>query len=361
MTGVPALMGRKSGLLSVQGPNLIFVSDDIPDETTTCSLINISVLIGGENSVYYFIEDRSQPAVQISFQDPNTLIALANSGFVPSAVQALETSSHKTKLRWLKMSSPIIIVILLFFLVPLVASFIPIRWLNGVLSFEQERKLGKLILSAQEIHQKDAGEFTHQEKSLKKLAELLQKSNPKLAKIAFEIYISDSAEVNAFALPGAIIVFNQGLLESAKSIEEIIGVLAHEMAHIERRHILKSLAGGLGRIAGFGIVALFLGSDASAVFTQVTQLVTLKYSREDESEADKSGFEFLVNAKLSPYGMIEFFNRLHADSGKMEKMLSIISTHPASNERVQDLEQLLANKNYKFENQFPVSLQDFRK
>lgn len=360
MLSVPALLGRKSGVLQVHSNALVFVADDNPEQLINLRFENILINVGGENSTYYFIKAKSQDDLLISFQDDSALKLIAQSGLVPSALVALKDSKDKNKLKWLKFSSPIVLTVLAVFVVPLITSFVPIKWLNGILSFEQERRLGRLILSTQSIVKTQNTAQSPQQKALFQLVQLLQKANPKLANIPFEIYIADQAEVNAFALPGAIIVFNKGLIDKAENLEEITGVLAHEMAHIERRHNLKSLVGGLGRLAGIGISALFLGSDASSIFAQGANFISLKYSREDESEADELGFEFLYQAKIDPNGIINFFSRLNQQDGNIEKLFVLASTHPASADRTQKINELLKNKNYKFENQFPIKLEDLK-
>lgn len=159
------------------------------------------------------------------------------------------------------------------------------------------------------------------------------------------IYISKSSELNAFALPGGHIVFNEGLLKSAKNIEEVLGVAAHELAHVKERHVLRGLVQSIGL---FFAVDLFLGDMTGilAVIGDNSQLLLRSsYSRDQERQADRVGFDLLVQSDISPEGMVSFFRTLEVEekkraelTGGVEKALSFISTHPTTEERIEIIE-----------------------
>ena len=162
---------------------------------------------------------------------------------------------------------------------------------------------------------------------------------------SIDFYISNSPEVNAFALPGGIMVFNLGLLEKAESGLEIMGVTAHELAHIQNRHSLKSIVSSLGI---FTLLSVILG-DFSALLVigdELVRLMQLGYSRSLELEADRIGFNLMVEAGYSPIGMIHFFKKImeiQEDSNMptFEDKLSVLSTHPATNLRIQLIQERL--------------------
>jgi predicted Zn-dependent protease len=138
----------------------------------------------------------------------------------------------------------------------------------------------------------------------------------------FRLLVSSSEAVNAFALPGGFLVVNRGLLDEAKSGDEVAGVLAHEMSHVTLRHSTKRLAGGLGTLAA---LSLMLGVvDVAWPAYTVAHLAGLQYERSQEAEADEHGRALLLRAGISPAGMATFFERLGASLRPPE----IVATHP---------------------------------
>jgi len=161
-------------------------------------------------------------------------------------------------------------------------------------------------------------------------------SNP----YTFEVTVVKSDSVNAFALPGGYIVVFSGLMKKAESGEEVAGVLSHEVNHVLLRH-------GLGRIVktlGLAAVVTILVGDPQGLAGLMKQvgleLVTLKFSRAQETEADLTGLQLLQRAKIDPAGMIRFFERLsERDQGQTEWL----STHPMSATRAERLKVELAS------------------
>lgn len=145
----------------------------------------------------------------------------------------------------------------------------------------------------------------------------------------FRVHVQKSAEVNAFAAPGGLIVVYTGLIKEAGSAEEVAGVLAHEMAHATNRHSMRQLiyAGGVLPLAG-----MLIGQpDAAAMFQNFGQLSELKFSRTQEEDADRTGFDTLVAAGISTEGMARFFDRLANIGGAAPP--AFLSTHPSSADR----------------------------
>lgn len=164
---------------------------------------------------------------------------------------------------------------------------------------------------------------------------------------AFQFHISKDTNINAFALPGGHVVVNRGLIQAAKRPEELAGVLAHELAHVTERHSLRQII----ESAGTSLLIQAVFSDASGILGTVgsgTQfLVQQKFSRDFEREADDVGWKYLVDARIDPKGMIEFFQRLEsleksaAAMAAMNGSLNFLSTHPATRERIERLETKL--------------------
>lgn len=174
---------------------------------------------------------------------------------------------------------------------------------------------------------------------LNQLAQPVLSSLPNQSR-KYSLFVSDSTEVNACALPGGYIVFNRGLLLRAKTAEEVQGVLAHEVAHVQQRHSLSQLAGNLGLSAAIGGLS---GGESQYLDTLVEEgakLLTLKFSRDHERVADDIGWELLQKARVNPNGMLDFFTSLKADSAGSEALSAgLLSTHPTPQERIDRLRQ----------------------
>ena len=158
--------------------------------------------------------------------------------------------------------------------------------------------------------------------------------------------VLDSDVVNAFALPGGYVYVTRGLLALAKDEAEVAGVLGHEIAHVIARHSRErqtgqTIAGLLA--AGIGIV---LGSPELAQLANVGGTALLaKYSRGQESEADRLGIDYLVRAGYDPFAMATFLETMRRSSqyeglrtgkGAGESGFDFFASHPQTESRVEE-------------------------
>jgi beta-barrel assembly-enhancing protease len=147
----------------------------------------------------------------------------------------------------------------------------------------------------------------------------------------FRFHVVRDDEVNAFAFPGGVVVVNTGLLTHAATPDEVAGVLAHELAHVLKRHSLEAALDQVGVLVALG---LLVDSGASFLELQTAlSLLDLKFSRDHEREADALGLEMLHAAGLDPTAMSAFFERLAREGEAMPDALHLLATHPASQER----------------------------
>lgn len=153
---------------------------------------------------------------------------------------------------------------------------------------------------------------------------------------AYRWFVSDDPTINAFALPGAIIVVHRGLIEAAQSADELAGVLAHEVQHVERRHVIKGMVHALGWSAVLGAVFGDTSGLAGALAYEAGQL---GYSRELEREADHLGVAALAEGGIDPRGMVAFFRTLAAQA---PDTIALLSSHPATRERLAAIEADIA-------------------
>jgi predicted Zn-dependent protease len=156
----------------------------------------------------------------------------------------------------------------------------------------------------------------------------------------FTLFVTESKEINALALPGGYIVFHRGLLERARTAEEVQGVMAHEMAHVQKRHGVLQLVQSLGLDLA---IQQIQGGESRVLDTLVRdsgQLLGLKFSRDHERAADDLGWKLLEQAQINPAGMVDFFAGLKTvmDAGGALP-IPLLSTHPAPQERMDRLQQ----------------------
>jgi Zn-dependent protease with chaperone function len=137
--------------------------------------------------------------------------------------------------------------------------------------------------------------------------------------------------VNAFALPGGVVVLTTALVRAAGGPDEVAGVLAHEIEHVRRRHVMTQLMRStlLSAVwsAAVGDFAGMLVIDPTTLY----EIANLRFSRDDESEADRGALAMLARARIDPRGLLAFFERIDAmDAGGP----TWLSSHPATAARI---------------------------
>jgi predicted Zn-dependent protease len=166
----------------------------------------------------------------------------------------------------------------------------------------------------------------------------------------YQFYIINSPDINAFAVPGGKVFVNSGLITLVENENELAGVISHEIGHVIARHIAKrgekaqkvTLA-TLGAI----LAGIFLGGQAAGAIVTSTvaasETALLKYSREDEEEADYLGMKFMNQAGYDRRGMLTMLKKLRRLQGPASSdPPAYLLTHPAIEERAADLEIQMA-------------------
>ncbi|GIW82487.1 MAG: hypothetical protein KatS3mg105_4294 [Gemmatales bacterium] len=160
--------------------------------------------------------------------------------------------------------------------------------------------------------------------------------------VRYRVQVVHAPFVNAFALPGGNIVVYTGLIEQAKSPEQLAGILAHEMSHVTMRHGMERIAQSMGVTIATEIVFGDTGG-LVALGGEVLKTTTVNaYSRNQEAEADAEGVRMLHAAGIDPMGLVEFFCRLKEQQGDLPSSLTWISTHPNHEARIAAIRQQLA-------------------
>src|SRR5712691_3338222 len=165
------------------------------------------------------------------------------------------------------------------------------------------------------------------------------------ARVPFTIKVIDSDEVNAFALPGGFFYVNSGLILRANEESELAGVMAHEIAHVTLRHGTKNATKGqIMQLATIPLILLGPGGWAGYGIYQAANLAIpltyLKFSRDDERQADFFGLEYMYKAGYDPNSYVTFFERVQADERRRPGTIpKVFSTHPPTPERIQNTQK----------------------
>jgi predicted Zn-dependent protease len=213
-------------------------------------------------------------------------------------------------------------------------------------SVEQEIAIGK---EANAQFRKDTPELKDAA-----VARYIREVGSRLARVAtgpkypYSVTVADRHDINAVALPGGPIWIHRGVLEKAMNESQVASVLAHEIAHIARRHaathlttvamtkwslnLLGSLLGNAGGAGGAQVAAEFLAHGA-----------TLRFTRDEERDADRVGLELMSRAGWDGRGMVEMFELLKKEAGRNPTAVeAFFSTHPTPQERIKELSAVVA-------------------
>jgi len=159
----------------------------------------------------------------------------------------------------------------------------------------------------------------------------------------YEFFVIQDDGLNAFAMPGGLVFVHTGLLEVIDTENELLCVLAHETGHVQGRHIARRME-RMQRIniatAAIAIAGLFLGQGQTGSALLVTsgalnESIALKYSREDEEEADRRACHWVCKAGYDPRGLITVLQKMQKYRWLGTSTIpSYLSTHPVYSERM---------------------------
>ena len=157
--------------------------------------------------------------------------------------------------------------------------------------------------------------------------------------------IDDPKQVNAFAVPGGHLYVFSGLLLQANDESQLAGVWGHEAGHVVARHAARQMVDAYGLET---VAAIALGNQPGMVEQLVASVLAngamLANSRADENEADTYGVRYAAAAGYDPHGIASFFHQLLALQGNSPRALTFLSDHPATGDRIQRVNQLIAQQ-----------------
>ena len=270
------------------------------------------------------------PALIIAFRRaaPSALMA-----HLERAAEQVRRARHSHRVLWGSAVGVVVgLGLMLWF-----GSDLIVEWAVARIPVSWEQKLGETVYQdflAKETVLKEGPAVTAVQDMIQRMtAKIL--NNP----YTFQVSVVQSPMVNAFALPGGYVVVFTGLMKKAESGEEVAGVLSHELNHVLQRHGMERIV----RTMGLAAVVSVLVGDQQGLIGLARQLgmelATLKFGREQETEADVTGIRLLHDARIAPDGMIRFFERL---SEKDKERVELFSTHPMSAARAERLKAELA-------------------
>jgi Zn-dependent protease with chaperone function len=167
--------------------------------------------------------------------------------------------------------------------------------------------------------------------------------NPRARNWSWQVSLIGSKELNAFCMPGGKIAFYLGILQTLQlSDDEVAMIMGHEMAHALREHARERMGKQTATrgLIELGSAVFGLGGLARSAADIGGQLLTLKYGRDDESEADLVGMELAARAGYNPRAGVSLWQKMAAaNKGAPPQFLS---THPSSGTRIQDIEANLS-------------------
>jgi len=212
-------------------------------------------------------------------------------------------------------------------------------------SLEREIALGKQL--AQEVDK--TAKFINDpvvDEYVNRVAQNLVRNSD--ARVPFTIKVVDSDVVNAFALPGGFFYVNSGLILHADEESELAGVMAHEIAHVCARHGTKQATKGeIVQLASIPAMIFIPYTWAGYAIYQgmnfAIPLTFLKFSRDDEREADYLGLQYMYKAGYDPNSFVAFFEKVEADEKKEPGTIpKVFATHPPTPDRIEAVQKEIA-------------------
>ena len=253
------------------------------------------------------------------------LLSTSALGSTPAAV-ALAGSRRRTAAHWLGWS-----LLAAFLLLPVVLLLLFVAnssriagWLAGRIPIEQEVAIGRQAFAGMR-----AGLTLQSSGAAREAVNAIGARLTKGSKFTYEFHVAEDTSLNAFAFPGGVIVVNTGLIAATSRPEELAGVLAHEVQHVELRHSIRGMVKDLGLRGLFAFATGDLGG--SLLGEAAVGLTSLKFSRDDESQADQAAFEALMAAEIDPSGLPAFFEIMRKQGS--DAPAAFVSTHPSSADR----------------------------
>jgi len=199
------------------------------------------------------------------------------------------------------------------------------------LTNDTETKIGKTVWELYEKTEKENKE----EKAIQPLDSIVDRicSNNNINRETIKVHIIIKDDINAFAMPGGHLVVYSGLIKASDNPDELAGVLAHEISHIELDHVMKKLIKEIGLSV---LISMTSGNGSAETIQKISKLLSSSaFDRKLEKEADISAVEYLIKAKINTEPLAEFLYKLAENKEEVSTYESWLSTHPDSKKRAE--------------------------
>jgi beta-barrel assembly-enhancing protease len=209
-------------------------------------------------------------------------------------------------------------------------------------SKDNEKRIGDFILRSMNM--------TNQELAVDSAHVLAEKLKRRICTAngiddaSITLHLLKKDEVNAFALPGRHLVVYSGLIRRCRNPEELSGVLAHEIAHMERNHVMKKLV----KEVGLSMVTTIAGGDSTGEIGRqtLTLLSSTAFDREQEKEADHTAVHMMAKSGIDPEHLANFLFRLSREEKSLLTRFEWLNTHPDSQNRASEILKLRKREKY---------------
>lgn len=317
---------------------------------------------GGASDRLVFISNAARPGWSV-YTDDRSIMADPLLAGQPGLAPALASMRRKGWSNWawagfaalLILGLPIWMLFNIDVFAGVAAKRIPPDWEAGL----GKRVYAQYQIGAQIIEDKAVAA------QLKKLTDPLEQQI-KDPRYPFHFNIAKDSTINAFALPGGYVVINSELILRARSADELLGVVGHEMSHVTEQHGMRAVI----TTAGVVLIAQALIGDVAGLAATLASagplLLNQSYSRGFEEQADKRGVELLQRARIDPLGMVRFFETVQEEERKrrekmrkttgertadvLEGASKFLSTHPATEKRIAQIRKLAAKQKGPYRN-----------
>lgn len=199
------------------------------------------------------------------------------------------------------------------------------------ISVDKEAELGDML--AMEILEKN--EELKSDTVLEAISQIKKQliSSLEATNYDYQFYVVKNESVNAFATLGGHIFIFSGLIDMTDEPEELAAVLAHEIGHVEKRHVVNKLVKEIGVTVLFSILT---GSDPVLVGEVAKAAVSSAFDRSQESEADQFALKTMVETNISPRYMARIFRKIKEKYGGYDEHLEFLMSHPNLNKRIKE-------------------------
>lgn len=323
------------GQIFIDRQTVRFVADGLSEEIPA-HLVKVTLEEGGER--VYFTDPR-RPELTIFTADQSVLEAPTTWQCETIRSQVTQTLGRRELWRRLRITA--------YFIAGCVLAVMIASWVFGQIVRSAARRMPPGW--EQKFGEKEMVEVQKLflvEDDSNRVAQIAAAAAPLIAVLPpdqrnLKFYIVDTDMPNAFALAGGQIVVTKGLLDMVDRPEQLLGVLAHEMAHITQKHHARKVITAAGPRVVFGFFLRSRSGLMNVLTIGSGILVAQGFSKEYETEADEVGWDYLVKARIDPRGMIEMFEKFRSWMGarNLVRLPEAFESHPDLQKRIALLER----------------------